>query len=113
MNRIKDLFEHKSKGILSVHFCAEHPTLDGTADTLKALQNGKVDMVEIGIPFSDPLADGPTIQQASATALKNGMTLHKLFDQLSNIRHDIHIPLILMGYLNPILHYGFETFCKR
>lgn len=113
MNRIKDLFEHKSKGILSVYFCAGHPTLDGTADTLKALQNGKVDMVEIGIPFSDPLADGPTIQQASATALKNGMTLHKLFDQLSNIRHDIHIPLILMGYLNPILHYGFEAFCKR
>lgn len=111
MNRIKQLFETKQKGILSVYFCAGHPHLDGTQETLRALQQGGVDMVEIGIPFSDPLADGPTIQAASSQALKNGMSVAKLFEQLRHVRREIHIPLLLMGYLNPILHYGFERFC--
>ena len=110
MNRIKDLFEHKSKGILSVYFCAGHPTLDGTADTLKALQNGKVDMVEIGIPFSDPLADGPVIQSAATRALHNGMTLSLLLSQLRDIKGQVSLPLILMGYLNVFMHYGMEHF---
>lgn len=113
MNRIKQLFQNKTSNILSVYFCAGHPTFEGTPDTLQALQADGIDMVEIGIPFSDPLADGPTIQAAASKALKNGMTLHKLFDQLKDIRSTIHIPLILMGYLNPILHFGYEAFCKK
>ncbi len=113
MNRISNLFQKKSKGILSVYFCAGHRLLDETMDTLRALQQGGVDMVEIGIPFSDPLADGPAIQNASSHALRNGMSVRKLFGQLENVRREIHIPLILMGYLNPILHYGFEAFCAK
>lgn len=113
MNRIKTLFQNKKSDILSVYFCAGYPTLEGTLPTLTALQNGGVDMVEIGIPFSDPLADGPTIQAAASKALKNGMSLHKLFEQLKDVRSTIHVPLILMGYLNPILHYGYEAFCRK
>lgn len=113
MNAIKQLFQDKQRGILSVYFCAGHPTFDGTLDTLSALEAAGIDMVEIGMPFSDPLADGPTIQSASSKALKNGMSLRKLFSQLSDVRSRIHIPLILMGYLNPILHYGFEAFCEE
>lgn len=113
MNAINQLFLNKRKGILSVYFCAGHPTLDSTLPILHALQEGGADMVEIGIPFSDPLADGPTIQGASARALKNGMSVRRLFDQLSDVRPAIHLPLILMGYLNPILSYGFEAFCKK
>lgn len=112
MNRIHQLFDNKKQGILSVYFCAGHPTLNGTPDTLKALQAEGIDMVEIGIPFSDPLADGPTIQSAASKALKNGMSVRLLFEQLQNVRTDIHLPLILMGYLNPILHFGFEHFCE-
>lgn len=113
MNKITRLFSEKQKGILSVYFCAGHPSLDGTLSTLRALQNNGVDMVEIGMPFSDPLADGPTIQGASSKALKNGMSVRRLFEQLTDVRRDIHIPLILMGYLNPILHFGFEAFCAK
>ncbi len=113
MNRINQLFSKKPDGILSVYFCAGHPTLDGTHDTLSALQEGGVDMAEIGIPFSDPLADGPVIQDAATKALRNGMSVRLLFEQLHDVRKDIHIPLILMGYLNPILHFGFERFCKE
>lgn len=113
MNRIKQLFQDKKSNILSVYFCAGYPTLDSTVPTLQALQQGGVDMVEIGIPFSDPLADGPTIQAAASKALKNGMSLHKLFEQLKDIRQSIHMPLILMGYLNPIIHYGYEAFCSK
>lgn len=113
MNRINQLFQQKPSGILSVYFCAGHPTPDGTLDTLRALQDGGVDMVEIGIPFSDPLADGPVIQNASTVALRGGMSVNKLFSQLSDVRRDIRIPLILMGYLNPILHYGFDRFCSE
>lgn len=113
MNRIHQLFDNKKQGILSVYFCAGHPTLNGIPDILKALQAEGIDMVEIGIPFSDPLADGPTIQSAASKALKNGMSVRLLFEQLQNVRTDIHLPLILMGYLNPILHFGFEHFCEQ
>jgi len=112
MNRISQLFQTKKRGILSVYFCAGYPTLEGTRQTLLALQSGGVDIVEIGVPFSDPLADGPTIQNAASHALKNGMSVRKLFEQLKDVRSEIHIPLILMGYLNPILSFGFENFCK-
>lgn len=112
MNRINQLFKDKESDILSIYFCAGHPTLDGTCDTIRALENGGIDMVEIGIPFSDPMADGPVIQDAATKALRNGMSLRKLFGQLHDIRQNVKIPLILMGYLNPIMQYGFEQFCK-
>lgn len=112
MNRIQALFNQRDKGILSVYFCAGTPRLDQTADTIRALQAKGVQMIEIGIPFSDPLADGPVIQEAATKALRNGMTLHKLFEQLADIRRDVSIPLLLMGYLNPILQFGFEAFCE-
>lgn len=111
-NRINQLFSTKRKNILSVYFCAGFPTLDGTVKTLKALEKKKVDMVEIGIPFSDPLADGPVIQHAATRALQNGMTLNILFNQLKAVRQEVQIPLVLMGYLNPIMQYGFERFCQ-
>lgn len=114
MNRINQLFQDKPNGgILSVYFCAGCPDPEGTLPTLRALQAGGVDMVEIGIPFSDPLADGPVIQGATTRALRGGMSVRKLLGQLGDVRREIHIPLILMGYLNPILHYGFETFCRE
>lgn len=112
MNRINQLFQTKKTGILSIYFCAGHPTLEGTATTIRTLANNGVDMIEVGIPFSDPMADGVVIQDAATKALRNGMTLHTLFSQLENIRTDVTIPLILMGYLNPILHFGFESFCQ-
>ena len=113
MNRIDQLFQTKSSRILSIYFCAGCPTPDGTAATIQALQDAGVDIIEIGIPFSDPLADGPVIQQAATTALRGGMTLRRLFDQLADIRRTVHIPLLLMGYLNPILQFGFEAFCQH
>lgn len=112
MNRINQLFNDKSSNILSIYFCAGHPTLQGTADVIKALQDNGVDMVEIGIPFSDPMADGPVIQDAATKALHNGMTLRTLFEQLAGIRRHVTMPLVMMGYLNPIMQYGFEQFCK-
>lgn len=112
MNRINKLFSASPKGLLSVYFCAGSPKLDGTAQTIRSLQANGVDMIEIGIPFSDPMADGPVIQTAATEALKNGMSLKLLFEQLRDIRKDVHIPLILMGYLNPIYRYGFERFCQ-
>ena len=112
MNRITNLFNTKKNGILSVFFTAGYPNLDDTKKILKELENKGIDMVEIGIPFSDPMADGPVIQEASTAALRNGMSLHVLFEQLEDIRQDVHIPIILMGYLNPIMQYGFENFCK-
>ena len=105
MNRIDQLFQTKSSRILSIYFCAGCPTPDGTAATIQTLQDVGVDMIEIGIPFSDPLADGPVIQQAATTALRGGMSLRRLFDQLADIRRTVHIPLLLMGYLNPILQF--------
>jgi len=113
MNRINQLFEQKNENILSVYFTAGFPTLEDTLPTLKCLQSNGVDLVEIGVPFSDPLADGIVIQNSSQQALKNGMSIRKLFDQLTAVRADIHIPLIMMGYLNPIMQFGFEAFCKE
>ena len=112
MNRINQLFETKRENILSIYFCAGDPTADGTADVIRTLQQKGVDMLEIGIPFSDPMADGPVIQDAATRALRGGMTLRRLFAQLRDIRRDVHIPLLLMGYLNPIMQYGFEDFCR-
>ena len=113
MNRINTLFNQKKSQILSLYFCAGHPTLEGTAQVIKTLAQNGIDMIEIGIPFSDPMADGPVIQDAATKALRNGMTLRKLFSQLSTIRQEgVEIPLILMGYLNPIYRYGIEAFCQ-
>lgn len=112
MNRINQLFQQKKSGILSLYFCAGHPTADGTADIIETLAARGIDMLEIGIPFSDPMADGPVIQDAATKALRNGMSLRKLFSQLKDIRRKVQIPLILMGYLNPVMQYGFENFCK-
>ena len=113
MNRIDRLFSGNPQRLLSIYFCAGAPTLDGTADVIRTLAAEGVDMIEIGIPFSDPIADGPVIQGAASQALRNGMTVERLFSQLEGIRKDVDIPLILMGYLNPVAHYGFEAFCKR
>ena len=99
--------------LLSVYFCAGHPTLDSTLPILQALQDEGIDLVEIGIPFSDPMADGPVIQDAATKALRNGMSLSTLFHQLRNVRQHIHIPLFMMGYLNVIYHFGFERFCRQ
>lgn len=113
MNRINQLFEQKKKGILSLYFCAGHPTLDGTVEVIKTLAGNGIDMIEVGIPFSDPMADGPVIQDAATKALKNGMNLRLLFSQLKDIRQQgVDIPLILMGYLNPIVSYGIGAFCQ-
>ena len=112
-NKINQLFEqNKDKKLLSLYFCAGCPTLESTADVIKTMQRRGIAMIEVGIPFSDPLADGPVIQSVATQALKNGMTLSKLFSQLQVIKDQVQIPLILMGYLNPILHYGIEAFCK-
>lgn len=113
MNRINKLFIDKPTNILSIYFTAGYPQLDDTADLIKKLEANGIDLLEIGIPFSDPMADGPTIQASSNEALKNGMSLKLLFDQLKNIRQETKLPLILMGYLNPIMQYGFENFCKK
>ena len=113
MNKINKLFEtNKNHKLLSLYFCAGCPTLDGTGNVIKAMQRRGIAMIEVGIPFSDPLADGPVIQSAATQALKNGMNLHTLFAQLREIKDEVEIPLVLMGYLNPILHYGIEEFCK-
>lgn len=112
MNRINQLFSTKQKDILFIYFCAGFPTLEGTASTIKILEKKGINMIEIGIPFSDPMADGPVIQHAATRALKNGMTLKLLFDQLKDIRKEVQIPLVLMGYLNPIMQYGFKDFCR-
>ena len=112
MNRINQLFSTKQKDILSIYFCAGFPTLEGPASTIKVLEKKGINMIEIGIPFSDPMADGPVIQHAATRALKNGMTLKLLFDQLKDIRKEVQIPLVLMGYLNPIMQYGFKDFCR-
>ena len=113
MNRIQQLFTQKKENILSVYFTAGFPKPNDTVPILESLQKYSVDMAEIGIPFSDPLADGPVIQNSSQIALKNGMNLKKLFSQLANIRASVHIPLVMMGYLNPIMQFGFENFCSE
>ncbi|MBQ2185319.1 MAG: tryptophan synthase subunit alpha, partial [Bacteroidaceae bacterium] len=114
MNRINKLFQEKNQGLLSLYFCAGHPTLESTVDIIKAIQRKGIDFIEVGIPFSDPMADGPVIQDAATKALRNGMSLRKLFSQLDGIRNQgVTLPLILMGYMNPIYQYGYEAFFKR
>ena len=111
MNKINQLFaDHKDSKLLSLYFCAGCPTLEGTGDVIKTLENRGISMIEVGMPFSDPLADGPVIQSAGTVALKNGMTLKLLLSQLKAIKDDVNIPLIIMGYLNPIMHFGIEKF---
>ena len=112
MNRI-DLKFQEDKKLLSIYFSAGFPNLEDTVPILKKLEAAGVDTVEIGLPFSDPLADGPTIQESSTQALRNGMTTEKLFTQLEGIREHITIPLVLMGYFNPMMQYGIEKFCQR
>ncbi len=113
MNRINQLFANNPTKLLSIYFCAGAPRLEGTANVISTLAKNGISMIEVGIPFSDPMADGPVIQDAATKALRNGMTLNTLFDQLKDIRQDVNIPLILMGYLNPVIHYGFEKFCQK
>ena len=111
-NKINQLFEQrKDQKLLSLYFCAGCPTLEATGEVIKTMQRRGIAMIEVGIPFSDPLADGPVIQSAATQALKNGMNLRTLFAQLKAIKDEVEIPLVLMGYLNPILHYGIEEFC--
>lgn len=113
MNKINKLFAGRgNRKLLSLYFCAGCPILEGTGDVLKAMERHGIDFVEVGMPFSDPLADGPVIQSAGTVALKNGMTVWKLLAQLKAVKTEVHIPLIFMGYLNPIMHYGYEAFFR-
>ncbi|MCE4563113.1 tryptophan synthase subunit alpha [Maribellus sp. CM-23] len=112
-NRINQLFESKKENIFSVYFTAGFPRLGDTVKIIQELEKNGVDLIEIGMPFSDPTADGPTIQRSSEVALKNGMSLKLLFEQLKDIRQSVNIPLILMGYLNPVYQYGMEAFCQK
>lgn len=112
MNRINQTL-NQDKKLLSIYFTAGFPQLEDTVPILEQLQEADVDIIELGLPFSDPLADGPTIQESSTQALRNGMTTDKLFTQLEGIRARIHVPLIVMGYFNPMMQYGVERFCKR
>ncbi len=113
MANIQELFMKKEKNILSIYFTAGFPHLEDTQKILISLQAHGADMIEIGMPYSDPLADGPVIQKSSMKALENGMTIKTLFEQLKNFKNENNVPLILMGYLNPVLQYGFEKFCKE
>lgn len=112
MNRINQKLQEDKK-LLSIYFTAGYPSLEDTVPIIKSLEKSGVDMIEIGLPFSDPLADGPTIQESSTKALKNGMTTQLLFKQLKGIRKEVSIPLLIMGYFNPILQYGVESFCAK
>ena len=111
MNRIKELFQRKEQRVLNVYCTAGYPQLNSTIEVMKALQENGTDIIELGMPYSDPLADGPVIQQSSSIALANGMTIKKLFEQLKDFRKNISVPVVLMGYMNPVLQYGFEKFC--
>ncbi len=112
MNRIQSALEQDNK-LLSIYFTAGFPSLNDTVSILKQLEQAGVDMIELGLPFSDPLADGPTIQESSTQALRNGMTTDKLFEQLKDVRKHVSVPLIVMGYFNPMMQYGVDRFCKR
>ena len=112
MNRINQKLQEDKK-LLSIYFTAGYPHIDDTVNIIRNLEKSGVDMIEIGLPFSDPLADGPTIQASSTQALKNGMTTEVLFYQLKNIRKTVNIPLIIMGYFNPMLQYGVDAFCEK
>lgn len=110
-NKLTELLKNKPQNLLNIFYTAGYPQLEDTTTLLTALENAKADLVEIGIPFSDPLADGPTIQESSKIALENGMSIEKLFSQLEN--HTPKVPVLLMGYLNPVMQYGLEKFCKK
>ncbi|SRR5579871_1824966 len=112
MNRLEELFQKKKNNVLNIYCTAGYPELDSTLAVMKSLQQNGADIIELGIPYSDPLADGPVIQSSGSRALHNGMSIAKLFEQLKEFRKQIHIPVILMGYMNPILQFGFERFCK-
>ena len=111
MSRLASLFKNKSSRVLNVYCTAGYPSPDSTLEVMRALQEGKVDIIEIGMPYSDPLADGEVIQASGSRALATGMTINKLFNQLKEMRTEINIPVILMGYMNPVLQFGFEAFC--
>ena len=112
MNRINEKLSEDKK-LLSIYFTAGYPDTDDTVKIIQDLEKSGVDMIEIGLPFSDPLADGPTIQKSSTSALQKGMTTAKLFEQLKDIRESVYIPLIIMGYFNPMMQYGIEAFCAK
>jgi tryptophan synthase alpha chain len=113
MSRIKELFAKKNSRVLNVYCTAGYPQLDSTPEVMKALQASGADLIELGMPYSDPLADGPVIQASSSQALHNGMTITTLFNQLKEFRKDISVPVVLMGYVNPLLQYGIEKFCAK
>lgn len=113
MNRIHYLFNTKQDRVLSIYFTAGFPKLEDTIPVMEAIEAGGADIIEIGIPYSDPIADGPTIQDSNMIALENGMSMKKLFDQLKGFRAKVHLPVVLMGYLNPIMQFGMEEFCKK
>ncbi|NVK51047.1 MAG: tryptophan synthase subunit alpha, partial [Cyclobacteriaceae bacterium] len=113
MNRIHYLFTNKQERVLSIYFTAGFPQLDDTLPIMEAIQAGGADIIEIGIPYSDPIADGPTIQDSNKIALENGMSMKKLFEQLRGFRAKINLPVVLMGYLNPIIQFGMEEFCQK
>ncbi|MET0244602.1 MAG: tryptophan synthase subunit alpha [Flavitalea sp.] len=113
MNRLESLFQRKSKNVLNVYCTAGYPNLDSTLQIMEALEKNGADIIELGMPYSDPLADGPVIQASSSVALDNGMTITKLFDQLRGFREQVSVPVILMGYMNPVLQFGFERFCQQ
>lgn len=113
MSRIKQLFEKKSSRILNVYCTAGYPKLDSTLSVMQSLQSNGADLIELGMPYSDPLADGPVIQQSGSEAIQNGMTIATLFEQLKDFRKTVHVPVVLMGYMNPVLQYGFEKFCAN
>lgn len=113
MTRLEKLFIQKKQNVLNVYFTAGYPSLNDTIAVMQYLQNSGVDIIELGMPYSDPLADGPVIQESSSIAIQNGMTIDVLFQQLKDFRSSIHIPVVLMGYMNPVLQYGFENFCKK
>lgn len=112
MSRLQELFATKNKNVLNVYCTAGYPELNSTLKLMRALQQNGVDIIELGMPYSDPLADGPVIQASGSKALENGMTITVLFDQLKDLRKEITVPVVLMGYMNPVLQYGFEKFCK-
>ncbi len=113
MNRITQVFQNGKANLLNVYFTAGYPNLNDTATVLQALQDEGADLVEIGMPYSDPVADGETIQQSNQQALENGMTVAVLFEQLQNVRDRVTLPILLMGYLNPVVQFGVENFCKK
>jgi tryptophan synthase alpha chain len=113
MNRIHTLFQNKKERVLSIYFTAGFPALEDTLPTMQSIEEAGAHIIEIGVPYSDPIADGPTIQDSNQTALENGMSLKKLFEQIKDMRQSVNIPVVLMGYLNPIIQFGMEAFLKQ